>query len=202
MNQEHLEVCASDAWRHLLRDQILPYAMRGARLGEDVLEVGPGPGVTTDLLRLQSPTLTALEIDRELAAALAERLAGTNVTVVHGDATDIPFEDGRFSGAVAFTMLHHVPTDELQDRLFCEVARVLQVGGQLVIADSMHSADLAAFHAGDPYNPIDPFTLGDRLERAGFGEVVVRVNPFGWAALARCAHRAPAEPIGQTKEPT
>ena len=34
-----------------------------------------------------------------------------------GDATKLSFPDGRFSGAVCFSMLHHVPSPELQDRL-------------------------------------------------------------------------------------
>ena len=187
MNQEHLEMCASAEWQDLLRDQILPYALSGMRLGDDVLEIGPGPGVTTDLLRDRADNVTAVEIDTELAAALAARLAGTNVTVVHGDAADLPFEDGRFTGAIAMTMLHHVPTDELQDRLIAEVARVLHPGGQFVASDNLHSAELAAFHAGDTYNPIDPATLEDRLERAGFVAIALRVNPFGWAAQARRA---------------
>jgi SAM-dependent methyltransferase len=133
--------------------------------------------------------LTVVEVDTELAAALAARLAGTNVTVVHGDATDLPFEDGRFSDAVALTMLHHVPTDELQDRLMGEVARVLRAGGQFVASDSMHSAELAALHVGDTYNPIEPATLEDRFERAGFVDIAIRVNSFGWAALARRGRR-------------
>jgi SAM-dependent methyltransferase len=196
VNREHLELCASTEWRDLLRDEIFPYATSCARLGDDVLEIGPGPGVTTDLLRHQADKVTAVEVDAELATALAARLAGTNVTVVHGDATDLRFEDGRFTGAIAMTMLHHVQTDELQNRLIAEVARVLEAGGQFVASDSVHSAELAALHAGDTYNPIDPATLEDRLEHAGFVDIALRVNPFGWAAQARRARRAAASNRG------
>jgi SAM-dependent methyltransferase len=190
MNREHLELCASDEWRQVLRDLVLPYALAGARLGDDVLEVGPGPGVTTDLLRADLPRLTAVELDDDLAGALAARLAGTNVEVVHGDATAMPFEDGRFTGAVSLTMLHHVPTAELQDRLFAEVARVLRPGGLFVASDSVASDDLAALHHDDTYNPVDPDTVADRLTAAGFADADVRANAFGWAAHAR---RSPAD---------
>ena len=185
MNREHLELCASDEWRQTLKDLILPFALADARLGDDVLEVGPGPGSTTDLLREDLERLTAVELDDDLAAALAERLAGTNVEVVHADATDMPFEDGRFTGAVSLTMLHHVPTAELQDRLFAEVARVLRPGGLFAASDSMASDDLAAFHVDDTYNPVDPAALGDRLRAAGFTDVDVRWNEYGWVAHAR-----------------
>jgi SAM-dependent methyltransferase len=187
MNREHLELCASEEWRQTLLDLVLPYALAGAQLGDDILEVGPGPGTTTDLLRADGTRLTAVELDDDLARALATRLAGTNVEVVHADATDMPFEDGRFSGAVSLTMLHHVPTAELQDRLFAEVARVLRPGGLFVASDSVASDDLAAFHHDDVYNPIDPDSVASRLSAAGFGDIDVRANELGWAAHARRA---------------
>ncbi|HVT75903.1 MAG TPA: class I SAM-dependent methyltransferase [Acidimicrobiales bacterium] len=184
MNAEHLELLASDGWHDLLHDFILPYALADAQLGDDVLEVGPGPGMTTDLLRVEIPRLTAVELDDDLAAALADRLHDTNVTVVHADATAMPFEDGRFSGAVSFTMLHHVPSVELQDRLFAEVARVLRVGGVFVASDSVASPELAALHDDDTYNPVDPATVEQRLLAAGFMTVTVQSNDFGWASRA------------------
>jgi hypothetical protein len=82
-------------------------------------------------------------------------------------------------------MLHHVPTVELQDRLFAEVARVLRAGASLVASDSLASEELAGHHEDDTYNPVDPATLSQRLTDAGFAAVEVRTNPFGWAAVAR-----------------
>jgi len=184
MNEDHLALCSSDGWRDMLRDFILPFALADARLGDDVLEVGPGPGMTTDLLRLEVHRLTVVELDEQLAAALAARLAGTNVEVVHGDATAMPFDDERFSGAVSFTMLHHLPTAELQDRLFVEVARVLRPGAVFVASDSVASGELAALHVDDIYNPVDPTTVEGRLRAAGFAHVESRDNAFGWAAHA------------------
>jgi ubiquinone/menaquinone biosynthesis C-methylase UbiE len=191
MNREHLDLCSSPEWQQILSENVFPFAFAGAVLGDDVLEIGAGPGMTTDLLRLEVAQLTALELDGGLAAALAERLAGSNVTIVHADATAMPFDDGRFTGAVSLTMLHHVPTADLQDRLFAEVARVVRPGGQLVAFDSVASSDLAALHHDDVYNPIDPRTVADRLRDAGFDDIDVRVNAFGWAARAR---RGPSTP--------
>jgi SAM-dependent methyltransferase len=185
MNTLHLERCASPEWRATLRDLIVPYALGDARLGDDVLEVGPGPAPTTDLLRERLVRLTAVEIDVDLATALADRLAGTNVDVINADATDLPFDDGRFSGAVSFTMLHHVPTEELQDRLFAEVARVLRPGALFVASDGVAGPEFAGLHVDDIYNPVDPATVGERLRTAGFADADVRWNEHGWAAHAR-----------------
>ena len=41
MNRDHLELCASAEWRQILRDLILPYALAGARLGDDVSRSAP-----------------------------------------------------------------------------------------------------------------------------------------------------------------
>ena len=96
----------------------------------------------------------------------------------------MPFEDGRFSGAASFTMLHHVPTVELQDLMFAEVARVLRPGAVLVANDAVASPDLAALHTDDIYNPVDPTTLEDRLGAAGFTAVEVKANEYAWAVRA------------------
>ena len=187
MNEGHLQICASPEWKAALKDEILPFALGDTDLGDDVLEVGSGPGMTTDLLMADVPKLTCCELDEDLASQLAARLAGTNVEVVNADATDMPFEDGRFSGAVSFNMLHHVPTADLQDRLLVEVGRVLQPGASFVACDGLPSSDLEAFHEGDTYNPIALDDVGPRLEAAGFQDVEVRSNQFGWAANARRA---------------
>ncbi|MHB8463815.1 MAG: class I SAM-dependent methyltransferase [Acidimicrobiales bacterium] len=182
MNEAHLAFCGSDEWREVLTDQVLPWCLGELDLGPDVIEVGPGPGLVTDLLRARVEHLTAVEIDDDLAARLAERLAGTNVDVLHADATNLPLDPGRFSAAVSFTMLHHVPSAELQDRLFSEMVRVVATDGVVLLSDSVASDDLRAFHGGDTYNPVDPTTVADRLTSAGLGSVEVRVNSFGWVA--------------------
>ncbi len=185
MNEVHLQLCASDEWREVVETEILPWALHDIVLGPDVIEVGPGPGITTDVLRTRIDRLTAVELDPDLAAKLAARMEGPNVEVIEADATALPLEDDRFSGAVSFTMLHHVPTPELQDRLFAELARVVEPGGVVVLSDSVASDDLRSFHDGDTYNPVDPETLPARLERAGFTGIDVQANFYGFVAHAR-----------------
>lgn len=190
MNRQHLEMLYTDEWRGILSDLAFPFAfneLTPADLGDDVLEVGPGPGMTTDLLSAELPALTAIELDPSLAADLAARVDPARVTVVEGDATAMPFDDGRFSGVATFTMFHHVPTIEAQDLILAEAGRVLRPGGVLVANDSVASDELEAFHVDDVYNPIDPATLRARLDAAGFDRIEVRVNPYAWAVHARRA---------------
>jgi ubiquinone/menaquinone biosynthesis C-methylase UbiE len=189
VNKAH-EACGSDEWRQAIREVILPWALGETDLGENVLEVGPGYGATTDVLSQSVARLTSVEIDDELAAMLTSRFADVpSVQIVHGDATSLSYADNSFSGAACFTMLHHVPTNELQDQLFAEIARVLPPGAALVASDSVGSAEMEAHHEGDTYNPVDPSSLPSRLAVAGFGDVQVKTNEFGWAAIARVAEK-------------
>jgi ubiquinone/menaquinone biosynthesis C-methylase UbiE len=185
MNEAH-QMCGSDEWRQAMREVILPWALGDTDLGDDVLEVGPGYGACTDVLSQAVPKLTSVEIDPELAAMLSERFADvSSVEIVNADATTLAYAAENFTGAACFTMLHHVPTVTLQDRLFGEIARVLRPGAALVASDSLASDELAAHHTDDTYNPVDPASLPDRLAAAGFERIDVRTNPYGWAAVAR-----------------
>jgi SAM-dependent methyltransferase len=171
---------------------ILPWALDGVTLGPHVLEVGPGPGISTDWLRSRIDRVTCVEIDRKLAASLTRRMAGTNVTVRCEDATRLSAEDGTFDAAVSFTMLHHVPSPKLQDRLFAEVARVLRPGAVFAGTDSLYSRRFGLLHIGDTMVMVDPDSLPARLERAGFGEARVDRDPNGSRFRFR-ARRAPVQ---------
>jgi SAM-dependent methyltransferase len=173
MNWFHRQVCRSGQWRRRVEKELLPWALQGVELGDDVLEIGPGPGVTTDLLRGRTRRLTTLEVDAAAAIALQQRLNGSNVRVVHGDGAAMPFADASFSGVVAFTMLHHIPTAALQDRLLAEARRVLRPGGVFAGFDGVGSFLFRLVHRGDMYTPVNPDTFGTRLEAAGFVNVAV-----------------------------
>lgn len=173
MNEKHLEFCASPEWAEIIEREVLPWAVGDHDLGDDVLEVGAGPGLTTDVLRQRVPRLTAVEIDRDLADALRARLTGTNVEVVEGDATRLPLESDRFSAATTFNMLHHVPSPDLQDRVLAELCRVLRPGGILIGTDGVVSDTLDEFHVGDVYVPCDPAGMPARLQAAGFVDIHV-----------------------------
>jgi SAM-dependent methyltransferase len=182
-----MEFCASPAWRQIVEEMIMPAALRQADLGTDVVEIGPGPGFTTDVLAALTDHLTAVEVDPDLAAALKARLSATNVEVVCADAAALEFPDDQFTGAASFHMLHHIPTAEAQNRAFAELARVLKPAGVLVAADGVFSDGSLRFHEGDTYNPIDPDGLADRLGDVGFTSVDVHTHDLGWFCTAVAA---------------
>jgi SAM-dependent methyltransferase len=176
MNENHAKLCPSPEWAAWLQDDILPALTAGVDLGTEMLEIGPGPGAATDWLRHKVKRLVALESDEQAAAKLTGKYGPAGVEVVTGDATSISFPGDSFDSAASFTMLHHVPTAALQNRLFAEVLRVLRPGGVLIGSDSVASNGLHHFHVGDDYYPVEPATLLTRLQTLGFGKITISVG--------------------------
>jgi SAM-dependent methyltransferase len=172
MNRIHQRLCSSDGWARRVREELVPWALKGVDLGSDVLEIGPGYGATTKVLAERIPRITALEADPKLAVRLAGEICSAEV--VTGDGAAMPFGDGTYSSVVCFTMLHHVPSAERQDRLFAEVHRVLQPGGTFAGSDSPLSPRFRLLHLFDTMVVVDPDTLADRLTAVGFTDVKVR----------------------------
>jgi SAM-dependent methyltransferase len=171
---EHHALCRTPEWAQWLQSAIIPRVLDGVELGERMLEVGPGPGAATDYFRQHVRELVAVEIEQEAAALLRERFP--DVEIMHGDATSLPFPDASFDSAGTFTMLHHVPTTALQNRLLSEVLRVLRPGGVLVGSDSVASDRLHHLHEADTYNPLDPGTLYTRLATLGYDRISLGVD--------------------------
>lgn len=176
MNLAHRWLCSSSLWRKQVGDSVLPWTIEGLELGSMVLEIGPGPGITTDLLANRVDNLICMEIDGGYAAALSRRMAGNKVHVLRGDGTAAPLPDAAFDSVLCFTMLHHVPSYALQDALLSEAARVLRPGGVFAGYDSLSSLVFRLFHTFDTAVTIDPQTLPGRLKTAGFDELQVDAN--------------------------
>lgn len=186
MNRMHRRLCASPEWADTVAARI-PLVLDKADLGHDVLEIGPGYGATTKVLVNRYHRVTALEVDSQQADRLATELRG-RARVVTGSGAAMPFADNGFSGAVCFTMLHHVPSPALQDGLFAETHRVLAPGGAFAGSDSQVSLRFRWLHVGDTMVVVDAATLPDRLARAGFTDIRIEHEPRKiirfWAAKA------------------
>jgi SAM-dependent methyltransferase len=176
VNENHQQLCPSPEWAAYIQDEVLPWLVDQVDLGQELLEIGPGPGAATERLRGRVKRLVAFEIDTDAADRLTEKYADSNVEVAVGSGTDLPYDAGSFDSVATFTMLHHVPTLALQRSVLAEARRVVRAGGVLIGSDSLASTGLHEFHAGDTYNPIDPAVLMVLLQALGFERITVKVD--------------------------
>ena len=150
------------------------------RLGEDVLDLGSGPGfLTADLAAGVGEQGTVLGVDQsdamvEIAARRCARWP--QASIQSGDAIDLGGADARFDLVVSTQVLEYVA--EI-DRALAEIARVLRPGGRAVLlatdwrSVAWHSSDDARMHrmlsAWEEHlaHPALPRTLAKSLEDLG-----------------------------------
>ncbi len=185
MNLIHAWICNSAGWRRKVAQEVLPWTLEGIELGGELLEIGPGYGATTELLCTRASHLTCVELDERLAERLRHRTAGRNVTVLCQDAIHMRLPDAAFDGVLCFTMLHHVPSAALQDRMLAEVARVLRPGGTFAGRDSRYSLRFRLLHLFDTMTVVDPEGFPERLRAAGFTGVQIDTAPGAFRFRAR-----------------
>jgi ubiquinone/menaquinone biosynthesis C-methylase UbiE len=187
MNKFENWFCGSSLWRFVTERKLLPWILSGYALGDHVLEVGAGPGATTDALLRRAGRVTSLEYDPSYAAKLAERHKESQVTVVQGDAAALPFPDHAFSSVVAVLVLHHLRSPELQNAAFQEFHRVLRPGGMFFAFEIPDGWLQHAVHIRSTFVPVSPASAFARLTVAGFSRIAVDIERRGFRV---CALRA------------
>jgi SAM-dependent methyltransferase len=194
MNLAHALVCSSRWWAGTVERKLVPWGLAGVELGDDRLEIGPGFGATTRVLAGAPGSLTVGELSEAYCRRLRRKL-GDGIAVVQGDATAMPFADNRFTGVACFTMLHHVPSHEQQDRLLAEASRVLRPGGMFAGTDSIGTGRMfKMLHVGDTLVPVGLSELPARLEQAGFVEPRIEMAGSSFRFRARKPADRPGQP--------
>jgi ubiquinone/menaquinone biosynthesis C-methylase UbiE len=184
MNRFETWFCGSSYWRYLTRRQLLPWLVGGSELGEHVLELGAGPGAATEELKRRAKRVTSLEYDHGFAVRLGARVSGTGANVIQGDAATLPFPDNTFTSAIAILMLHHLRSNELQDRALAEIGRVLRPGGVFLAFEIQDGWLQRVGHIRSTFVPVDPATAPARLRAAGFSRATVDLWRSGFRIRA------------------
>jgi trans-aconitate 2-methyltransferase len=149
---------------------------------ETVLDAGCGTGRVTERLleRLPRGRVIALDASPSMVAAARERLAGSRdrVTFIVADlGAPLPLAPASVDAILSTATFHWVRD---HDALFANLAAVLRPGGQLA-AQCGGSGNIARVlaairDAGDdwegPWTFATPDETGQRLEAAGFREIV------------------------------
>lgn len=115
-----------------------------------VLDIGSGVGGPARTLASEfGVTVTGIEISDDCcraARALNDRTGlSERITIVQGDATDLPFDDGSFDGVV---MLHSGMNIANKRRLLTEIRRVLRDDGTAALYEVL------AGPVGNPHFPV------------------------------------------------
>jgi ubiquinone/menaquinone biosynthesis C-methylase UbiE len=103
----------------------------GTVRGGTVLEIGcgRGRGIEVILRQFEVEHVCAVDLDPLQIERAGRRLQGKypgRVTLMQGDAEELPFADTRFDAVFDFGALHHVPDWQ---RSVAEIQRVLKPGG-------------------------------------------------------------------------
>ena len=192
MSRVERAVCRSGPWRAFTRRVVLPWALQGARLGGNVLEIGAGSGAMAEELLATMPAVTmcVTDVDPGMVATASDRLArfGTRATARQADATSLPFGDADFDGVLSWIMLHHTVSWEKALR---EAVRVLRPGGWLIGYDLVATGPLRRLHRShDDHRMIGVAELRAELTQLPVVDVAVRPG-LGQVVMRFKARRAP-----------
>ncbi len=136
----HESVLRSHRWR--TAENSAAFLLTHLRSGQDLLDVGCGPGtITAELARLVEPGRTTgidLSADVIATAQQAQDAQSRNLTFQVGDVYDLEFEDSSFDVVYAHQVLQHL-SDPVGAAV--EMRRVLRRDGVLAVRES----DFGAF---------------------------------------------------------
>jgi SAM-dependent methyltransferase len=177
----HESVLRSHRWRTAANSAA--YLLPHLRPGQDLLDVGCGPGtITVDFAGLVMPGrvvgIDAVEDPLPIARAAAADTGLTNVSFQVGDVYALPFDDASFDVVHAHQLLQHLadPVAAL-----VEMGRVCRPGG-IVAARDVDTASIAWF----PVGPVlDRWReLYGQVARANGGEPDAGRRLLAWAHAA------------------
>ena len=103
-----------------------------ALAGKDVLDVGCGSGIATQLLAEAGANVTAVDLTEWAIETTRRRLDafGLAGTVRQEDAENLPFADESFDLVFSWGVIHHSSD---MDRALAELVRVCRRGGEIVL---------------------------------------------------------------------
>ncbi len=171
------------------REKVL--ALLAPQPGERALDIGCGPGLTTEALALAvgvGGSVTGVDIAPPMLSIAQRRCAQLpQVSFGMADVTKLPYADASFDVALASQVYEYV---ENIDGALKELARVIRPGGRALLVDTDWESAVWASHDDarmrrviDTWNehiphPQLPRTLKRRMQQAGFADVRVDVVPL------------------------
>jgi ubiquinone/menaquinone biosynthesis C-methylase UbiE len=154
-------------------------------LGDTVIDVGCGGGRAVGELVARGVTAIGVDLDPDMLQAATTRWPDAEFR--RADATDLPFDDGAFTGYRADKVLHAVPEPE---RAVAEARRVLATNGRAVLvgqdwdtmviesSDPARTRELVQARADGMPSPHAGRQYRNLLLDNGFTDVTVEVHTY------------------------
>ena len=160
--------------------------------GAEVLDLGCGTGLELDYYFSLNPAarVTGIDLAEGMLSALAKKFPDKALRLIRGSYFDVPFEQGRYDGAVSVESLHHFTQGE-KIPFYRRVYEALKEGGAFILTDYFALSDqeearcreelrrALAEEGADPgelYHYDTPLTVAHEigaLHAAGFERVAV-----------------------------
>jgi arsenite methyltransferase len=142
--------------------------------GEQVLEIGFGPGRTLGLLANRGALVTGVEVSPAMIKVATKRnasaVAADTISLYEGDGTTLPLPDDAFDAVLSVHNVYFWPDPA---RTLGETDRVLRPGGRVVLAFRGGEHPLPRRLDPAVYHTITSSQAIAMLERAGFTDVTV-----------------------------
>jgi SAM-dependent methyltransferase len=185
----HESVLRSHTWRTV--ENSAPHLLAHLRAGDDVLDVGCGPGsITADLAARVSPgRVVGIDRSAEVIHQAAAQHAGERLEFRVADLRRLPFDDDAFDVVHAHQVLQH-----LQDPVaaLVEMHRVCRPGGIVAVRD----ADYGAFTWAPEHHQLDRWLDAYRtIARRNGGEPDAGRRLLGWLHSAGFTDVAPGASV-------
>jgi ubiquinone/menaquinone biosynthesis C-methylase UbiE len=166
-----------DAWEK----EILSDLLEGYPLDQPILEVAAGTGRFSLMLARRGYTVIAVDSSPEMLNQLEETATaeGLNISCIHADAFNLPFDDGTFHGVFSMRFAWH----------FADVSSVIhelaRVAEKTVVFDLMNQNSLAALTA-PLANHVFYRSLHTELTTRGKADAILRSAGLG-TVVKKCA---------------